>query len=47
MGWDLPRLGGIHDKYFTLVLCYEGFLNPASPTQRDEARRIEVQYRVW
>jgi len=33
-------------KHFSLVLCCEGFLNPASLTQRDEAQRIEVQYRV-
>ena len=33
-------------KHFSLVLCCEGFLNPASPTQRGEAQRIEVQYMV-
>ena len=31
-------------KHFSLVLCCEGCLYPASLTQRDEAQRIEVQY---
>jgi len=31
---------------FSLVLCCEDFLNPASFMQRDESQRIEVQYRV-
>jgi len=29
-----------------LILCFGGFLVPLSTTQRDEARRVEVQYRV-
>ena len=33
-------------KHFSLVLCCEGFLRPASLTQRDESQRIEVQCRV-
>ena len=30
-------------KHFSFVLCCEGFLKPASFTQRDEAQRIDVQ----
>jgi len=33
-------------KHFSLILCCEGFINPVSLMQRDEAQRIEVQYRV-
>ena len=32
--------------HFPLVLYREGFLNPVSLTQRNEARRIEMQYRT-
>ena len=44
MGWVYVRRCAC--KNFSPVLCCVGFLYPASLTQRDEARRIEVQCRV-
>ena len=44
VGWVYVRRYAY--KHLSLVLCCEGFLGPASLTQRDESQRTEVQYRV-
>ena len=45
-----PRAGctcaGAAHKCVSLILCCGGFLVPVSPALRDEARRVEVQYRA-
>ena len=43
---ELSLRAQVRVEVFSLVLCCGGFLSPASLTQCDEARRIEVQFRV-
>ena len=44
--WAEFTCAGAAHKHFSLILRCGGFLVPVSPAQRDEARRVEVQYRV-
>ena len=46
--WAECTCAGAAHKNFSLILCCVFFssLVPVSPAQRDEARHVEVQYRV-